>query len=80
VINYARWATRQAWEAATGLDATTTGRDSDQNWAENQRDSWFGREVDRNPVAEILQRVGGATRRVTAFADSQLISAGARLP
>lgn len=77
VINYAQWATRRAWEEATGLDATSTGGQTDQPWAENQGDSWFGRDVDRNPVAVILERVGGATRRVTAFDESRLISAEA---
>jgi hypothetical protein len=78
VINYARWASREAWEAATGLDAMHTGAQVDQTWAENQRDSWFGSDVERNPVLDILERIGGATRRVTAFDESRMVSAGVK--
>ncbi len=75
VVNYARWSSRQAWERATGLSALQTGRLHDDGWAERRRDTWFDDSVDRNPVLDILERLGGSTRGVTAFENSRVIVA-----
>lgn len=75
VINYARWATRAAWETATGLDAAGIGERGEAAWAENQRGQWFAARAGLNPVAALLAELGAATRRVTTFEQSVAVIA-----
>lgn len=77
VINYAQWTSRAAWEKATGLSATETGKGTDRNWAESRRDQWFDEAHGPNPVVALLTEVGGSTRSVTAFDRSAMVESGA---
>lgn len=74
VINYAQWASRSAWETATGLSAADTGGHDEHSRAESRRNHWFDENRDGNPVAELLTQLGGFTRRITAFDHSTMVT------